>query len=93
MGVVGDNIANVNTTGYKKGAVEFQELLSQQISGASAPRAVRIPCRPSVRPMRALARSISRANTMVAPSVSARLPRKTGIATPVLTRAGGSQPS
>ena len=37
MDVIGDNIANVNTTGFKRGSVAFQELLSQTISGASAP--------------------------------------------------------
>ena len=37
MDVIGDNIANVNTTGYKRGSVAFQEMLSQTISGASAP--------------------------------------------------------
>ena len=37
MDVIGNNIANVNTVGYKKGSVAFQELLSQTISGASSP--------------------------------------------------------
>ena len=37
MDVIGNNIANVNTTGFKRGSVAFQELLSQTISGASAP--------------------------------------------------------
>lgn len=34
---IGNNIANVNTIGYKAGEMEFQDLLSQQLSGASAP--------------------------------------------------------
>jgi flagellar hook protein FlgE len=34
MDVIGNNIANVNTTGYKAAAVVFQDLLSQVISGA-----------------------------------------------------------
>jgi flagellar hook protein FlgE len=41
MDVIGNNIANVNTVGFKRGSVAFQELLSQTISGASAPTAER----------------------------------------------------
>ena len=41
MDVIGNNIANVNTIGYKRGDVVFSELLSQTISGASAPDGVR----------------------------------------------------
>lgn len=37
MDVVGNNIANVNTTGFKSSTVTFQDLLSQTISGAGAP--------------------------------------------------------
>lgn len=37
MDVLGNNIANVNTTGFKKGRVTFQDLLYQQMSGASRP--------------------------------------------------------
>lgn len=37
MDVIGNNISNVNTVGFKKGSVAFQELLSQTVSGASAP--------------------------------------------------------
>src|SRR5689334_19803627 len=37
MDVVGNNIANVNTTGYKASTALFQDLLSQTISGAGAP--------------------------------------------------------
>ena len=37
MDVLGNNIANVNTTGFKKGRVSFQDLLYQQMSGASRP--------------------------------------------------------
>jgi flagellar hook protein FlgE len=42
LDVVSNNIANVNTTGFKKGRVDFQDLLSQTISGASAPSATGI---------------------------------------------------
>lgn len=38
MDVIGNNIANVNTVGYKKGQVTFQEALSQVIKGAGAPQ-------------------------------------------------------
>ena len=37
MDVLGNNIANVNTTGFKKGRATFQDLLYQQMSGAAAP--------------------------------------------------------
>ena len=37
MDVLGNNIANVNTTGFKKGRVTFQDLLSQTLSGAAKP--------------------------------------------------------
>src|SRR2546422_303677 len=36
MDVIGNNIANVNTTGYKAAAVVFQDLLSQVVQGWSA---------------------------------------------------------
>jgi flagellar hook protein FlgE len=37
MDVIGNNIANVNTVGYKSGSVVFQDLLSQAIRGAGVP--------------------------------------------------------
>ncbi|HHU37217.1 MAG TPA: flagellar hook protein FlgE [Treponema sp.] len=37
MDVIGNNISNVNTTGFKRGRVNFQDLLSQQMSGAAKP--------------------------------------------------------
>ena len=37
MDVIGNNISNVNTTGFKRGRVNFHDLLSQQLSGASSP--------------------------------------------------------
>ena len=36
MDVVGNNISNVNTTGFKSGAVVFQDVLSQSLRGAGA---------------------------------------------------------
>ena len=39
MDVVGNNIANVNTNGFKKSNVVFQDILSQTLNGASAPTA------------------------------------------------------
>ena len=39
MDVLGHNIANVNTFGFKKSRVSFQDILSQTISGAAAPTA------------------------------------------------------
>ncbi|WP_067838576.1 flagellar basal body rod protein FlgG [Amphibacillus sediminis] len=41
LDVVGNNIANVNTSGYKKSRVSFQDMMSQTISGASAPTGIR----------------------------------------------------
>jgi len=37
MDVIGNNVANVNTHGFKKGRVNFQDLVSQMLSGASRP--------------------------------------------------------
>lgn len=37
MDVIGNNISNVNTTGFKRGRVNFQDMLSQQMSGAARP--------------------------------------------------------
>lgn len=37
LDVIGNNIANVNTYGFKKGRVTFKDAISQTISGASAP--------------------------------------------------------
>lgn len=37
MDVIGNNIANVNTTAYKSGSVTFQEVFSQLVSNASKP--------------------------------------------------------
>ncbi|MGQ9629614.1 MAG: flagellar hook-basal body complex protein [bacterium] len=41
MDVIGNNIANVNTVGFKYGRVQFQDILSQTISGAARPEATR----------------------------------------------------
>ncbi len=38
MDVVGNNIANVNTTAYKSSAVTFEDILGQTVRGASAPQ-------------------------------------------------------
>lgn len=38
MGVIGNNIANVNTVGFKSGRITFQELLSQSLRYADLPR-------------------------------------------------------
>ncbi|GAK07532.1 flagellar basal body rod protein FlgG [Geomicrobium sp. JCM 19038] len=36
LDVIGNNIANVNTYGFKKGRYTFEDMLSQQVQGASA---------------------------------------------------------
>lgn len=38
MDVIGNNIANVNTVGFKKSKVSFQEVFNQTTAGASAPQ-------------------------------------------------------
>jgi len=39
MDVIGNNIANVNTTGFKAGRVTFQDMLAQTLRGGTAPQA------------------------------------------------------
>ena len=34
LDVIGNNIANVSTYGFKKGRATFQDLISQQVTGA-----------------------------------------------------------
>ena len=43
---IGNDIANINTTGYKSNEVQFEDLLDQTISGATAPTTPRGRCRP-----------------------------------------------
>ncbi|HZK20170.1 MAG TPA: flagellar hook protein FlgE [Treponemataceae bacterium] len=37
MDVIGNNVSNVNTTGFKLGRVNFQDMISQQLQGAARP--------------------------------------------------------
>ena len=37
MDVIGNNISNVNTTGFKRGRVNIQDMISQQVAGAAKP--------------------------------------------------------
>ncbi|MCY9593685.1 flagellar basal body rod protein FlgG [Paenibacillus chitinolyticus] len=37
LDVIGNNISNVNTVGFKKGRVMFQDILSQTVAGETAP--------------------------------------------------------
>jgi flagellar hook protein FlgE len=41
MDVVANNIANVNTTGFKSGRIDFQDVLNQTLRGAVAPSTTR----------------------------------------------------
>jgi flagellar hook protein FlgE len=41
LDVIGNNIANVNTYGFKKGRVTFKDMVSQTISGATADNGIR----------------------------------------------------
>jgi flagellar hook protein FlgE len=38
LDVIGNNISNVNTFGFKKGRTTFKDLVSQQLAGASGPQ-------------------------------------------------------
>ncbi|MHB8126799.1 MAG: flagellar hook protein FlgE [Desulfitobacteriaceae bacterium] len=40
MDVIGDNVANVNTVGYKRSRVSFSTMLSQTMKGASSPSSI-----------------------------------------------------
>jgi flagellar hook protein FlgE len=46
MDVVGNNISNVNTTGFKQSRVTFHDILSQTLRGASGPQAGRAGVNP-----------------------------------------------
>jgi flagellar hook protein FlgE len=37
MDVIGNNISNINTTGFKRNRVNFQDMLYQQLQGAASP--------------------------------------------------------
>ena len=37
MDVIGNNISNINTVGFKKGRVNFEDMLSQTMQGAASP--------------------------------------------------------
>lgn len=37
LDVIGNNIANVNTIGFKSGRVMFKDIMSQTVSGVTAP--------------------------------------------------------
>ncbi|MFC5712141.1 flagellar basal body rod protein FlgG [Thalassorhabdus alkalitolerans] len=39
LDVIGNNIANVNTFGFKKGRTTFKDMVSQQMAGATGPQA------------------------------------------------------
>ncbi|MFD2443528.1 flagellar basal body rod protein FlgG [Bacillus sp. CGMCC 1.16607] len=41
LDVIGNNIANVNTFGFKKGRVVFKDMINQSIAGASSPTGTR----------------------------------------------------
>ncbi|OLN22783.1 flagellar basal body rod protein FlgG [Domibacillus antri] len=41
LDVIGNNISNVNTYGFKKGRTIFKDMVSQQLAGATAPTAIK----------------------------------------------------
>lgn len=51
MDVIGNNVANVNTPGFKSSRVTFQEVFSQTLRGASSPSDIDREARGGVNPM------------------------------------------
>lgn len=51
MDVIGNNVANVNTPGFKTGRVTFQEVFSQTLRGATAPSDTSNEAKGGVNPM------------------------------------------
>jgi len=51
MDVIGNNVANVNTPGYKSSRVTFQEVFSQTLRGASSPTDLSMTERGGMNPM------------------------------------------
>ena len=51
MDVIGNNIANVNTTGFKRSRVTFSTALSQSLKGASSPDVAALPLFGGTNPM------------------------------------------
>ncbi len=51
MDVIGNNVANVNTPGYKSSRVTFQEVFSQTLRGASSPSDLSMTERGGMNPM------------------------------------------
>ena len=70
MDVVGNNIANVNTTGFKAGTVEFEDLLSQTLQRRRRCRRRRSPAAPTRR------RSASVCASRASARTSRRAPRR-----------------
>src|SRR5262245_15602907 len=46
LSVIGNNLANINTIGFKNGRALFQEMLSETVRGASRPTADRAGTNP-----------------------------------------------
>ena len=72
MDVVGNNIANVNTTGFKASQVTFSEAISQTLSGASGSTATRAGINPTQVGLGANLGSIDRVHTQGASQVTGR---------------------
>ena len=51
MDVIGNNVANVNTPGFKSSSVNFQEVFSQTLRGASSPSGTSTTERGGMNPM------------------------------------------
>lgn len=72
MDVVGNNIANVNTTGFKASQVTFAEAISQTLSGASGSTATRAGINPTQVGLGSNLGSIDRVFTQGASQVTGR---------------------
>ncbi len=82
MDVIGNNIANVNTTGFKRSNVSFATALSQTMKGASAPT----PSQGGTNPMQVgLGVMLGSINQIMTPGST----QTTGKATDVLLQGSG----
>ena len=78
MDVIGNNVANVNTVGFKSSRVTFQEVFNQTLSGASAPDSA--TSRGGTNPMQVgLGTSVGSIDTMMSTGSSERTDNATDL--------------
>lgn len=77
LDAIGNNIANVNTVGYKSSQVRFQDIFSQTLQGATSPQAAR----GGVNPMQVgLGMEVASINTLHTPGAITGTGRETDLA-------------